>query len=128
MPKVGSAVDRIVVSLIALVQLGVSALLLFLSVAYSGFVLSRTPYFLFGLVDSFFLFTPWLVPRIGAVLWQSILVANVIIFFFNHPAARSHPNNQFAFPLCALMLIFLIYLAASIRQEFATRGWTWSAC
>lgn len=127
--RAGSRADRLVLGLNALLQLVVSSLLLFAEfVAYGGgFQLARTPFLLFGFVNSFFLFTARPIPRVGAFLWQSIFVIWALISLFIYPINLANPSNQFLGVIDLLMLIFLIYLAASIRYELAKHSGNWSA-
>lgn len=129
MLKVGSKADRAVLSLIALLQLAVSFLLLSIQfMAYGGgFQPISTPFRLFGFFNSFFLFTARPLPRIGSFLWHSIFLAWAFGYPFIYPVDMSNPSNQSIYTICVFMLISLIYLIASLRQEFAKRRWNWSA-
>jgi len=129
MPRVGTSADRIILSFIALLQLAVSSLLLFIQfIAYGGgFQPISTPFRLFGLVNAFFLFTARPIPRLGSFLWQLVFVTWALVFFVIYPVNLSNPSNQFLSAVCLFMLICLIYLGASTWQEFARRGWSWSA-
>lgn len=125
----GSNTDRLVLFFIALFQLGISSLLLFIQfIAYGGgFQPISTPFRLFGLVNSLFLFTTRPIPRLGAFLWQLIFVIWILVIFSTHEGAQSSPDGPFFGVVCLLMLISLIYLTASLRQELAKRGWNWAA-
>jgi hypothetical protein len=63
-------------------------------------------------------------------LWQLIFVIWVLALFSNavlSDAVALSGSDQVFLALCALMFVSLIYLSASVKQEFAKRGWSWSA-
>ena len=95
MLRVGSNADRLILVFIALLQLGVSSLLLFIQfVAYGGgFQPISTPFRLFGLVNSLFLFTARPVPRIAALFWQLIFLAWALISLVTSPVNLSKSGS-----------------------------------
>jgi hypothetical protein len=106
--------DKVIVSLIALLQIVLCALLLFaeFGIAYGGgFRPFVTPFLFFGLLTGGLLFSRGLLPRIFAIAWQIIFALMVLQYQLN-------ATQRF---LILMTLVATLYLCVATVVRFQKR-------
>jgi len=112
MIKFSRSADRKIVVLIALGQLALSSLVLFMEfgIAYGGgFRPLLTPYFLSGFINAWFLFSARPGPRVVAFCWQIIFAAMILI----RPGSMDNPTDRGFLVFALLTIVAAAYLGTS---------------
>jgi len=106
--------DKLIVFLIALGQLGICALLLFMEfgVAYGGgFRPILTPFLLAGFVGAWLLFSRLRVPRIMSIVWQAIFAGVILL-------GPGNPENATDRSMSAIALLAVVVVAYLCMSTF----------
>jgi hypothetical protein len=117
----GLVADKIVMSLIALLQAGTCALLLSIEfMAYGGgFRPVVTPYLLLGLINGLLLFSRRRTSRIIAMGWLAIFAGFVLL----SPVNWASPSDRFVVVTALMDLLAIAYLYWSTFAAEGKKRW-----